>query len=146
MKIFTMMSYAHGFVGATKELVEMEKAGLDVVWVPEAYSFDGVSAMGYLAAKTERVTIASGILNIYSRTPTLMAMSAAGIDSLSEGRCMLGLGASGPQVIEGFHGVPYDAPMTRIRETIEICRMVWKREEKLNYEGKKYQVPLAFVI
>lgn len=142
MKISTMMSYAHGFVGATKEIVEMEKAGLDVVWVPEAYSFDGVSAMGYLAAKTERVTIASGILNIYSRTPTLMAMSAAGIDSLSEGRCMLGLGASGPQVIEGFHGVPYDAPMTRIRETIEICRMVWRREEKLNYQGKKYQVPL----
>jgi F420-dependent oxidoreductase-like protein len=136
------MSYAQGFAGATKEIVEMEKAGLDVVWVPEAYSFDGVSAMGYLAAKTERVTIASGILNIYSRTPTVMAMTAAGIDSLSEGRCMLGLGASGPQVIEGFHGVPYDAPMTRMRETIEICRMVWKREEKLNYSGKKYQIPL----
>ena len=142
MKISTLMSYAQGFVGATKEIVEMEKAGLDVVWVPEAYSFDGVSAMGYLAAKTERVTIASGILNVYSRTPTVMAMTAAGIDSLSEGRCMLGLGASGPQVIEGFHGVPYDAPMTRMRETIEICRKVWKREEKLTYNGKKYQIPL----
>lgn len=136
------MSYAQGFVGATKEIMEMEKAGLDVVWVPEAYSFDGVSAMGYLAAKTEKVIIASGILNIYSRTPTLMAMTAAGIDSLSEGRCMLGLGASGPQVIEGFHGVPYDAPMTRIREVVEICRKVWKREEKLTHDGKKYQIPL----
>ena len=142
MKISTLMSYAHGYVGATKEIVEMEKAGLDVVWVPEAYSFDGVSAMGYIAAKTEKVTIASGILNIYSRTPTLMAMTAAGIDALSEGRCMLGLGASGPQVIEGFHGVPYDAPMTRIREVVEICRAVWKREEKLVYNGKKYQIPL----
>ncbi len=142
MKISTLMSYAQGYVGATKEIVEMEKAGLDVVWVPEAYSFDGVSAMGYIAAKTERVTIASGILNIYSRTPSLMAMTAAGIDALSEGRCMLGLGASGPQVIEGFHGVPYDAPMTRIREVVEICRDVWKREEKLNYQGKKYQIPL----
>lgn len=142
MKISTLMSYAQGFVGAAKEIIEMEKAGLDVVWVPEAYSFDGVSAMGYLAAKTERVTIASGILNIYSRTPTVLAMTAAGIDSLSEGRCMLGLGASGPQVIEGFHGVPYDAPMTRMRETIEICRMVWKRQEKLNYNGRKYQIPL----
>jgi F420-dependent oxidoreductase-like protein len=142
LKISTLMSYAQGFVGATREIVEMEKAGLDVVWVPEAYSFDGVSAMGYLAAKTERVTIASGILNIYSRTPTVMAMTAAGIDSLSEGRCMLGLGASGPQVIEGFHGVAYDAPMTRMRETIEICRKVWKREEKLTYNGKKYQIPL----
>lgn len=142
MKISTLMSYAQGYVGATNEIVEMEKAGLDVVWVPEAYSFDGVSAMGYIAAKTERVIIASGILNIYSRTPALMAMTAAGIDALSEGRCMLGLGASGPQVIEGFHGVPYDAPMTRIREVVEICRMVWRREEKLVYDGRKYQIPL----
>ena len=142
MKISTLMSYAHGFVGATEEIVEMEKAGLDVVWVPEAYSFDGVSAMGYIAAKTEKVTIASGILNIYSRTPSLMAMTAAGIDSLSEGRCMLGLGASGPQVIEGFHGIAYDAPMTRIREVVEICRKIWKRQEKLDHQGKKYQIPL----
>jgi len=142
MKISTLMSYAHGFRGATKEVVELEKAGLDVVWVPEAYSFDAVSAMGYLAAKTERVTIASGILNIYSRTPALMAMTAAGIDEISEGRFMLGLGASGPQVIEGFHGLPYDAPVTRLREVVEICRKVWLREEKLTYDGKKYQVPL----
>ncbi len=142
MKISTLMSYAQGYVGATKEIVEMEKAGLDVVWVPEAYSFDGVSAMGYIAALTNKVTIASGILNIYSRTPTLMAMTAAGIDALSEGRCMLGLGASGPQVIEGFHGLPFDAPMTRIREVVEICRAVWLREEKLIHNGKKYQIPL----
>lgn len=142
MKISTLMSYAAGYIGATREIVEMEKAGLDVVWIPEAYSFDGVSAMGYVAAKTERVTIASGILNIYSRTPTLLAMTAAGIDSLSEGRCMLGLGASGPQVIEGFHGVPFDAPVARIREVVEICRMVWRREEKLVYNGKKYQLPV----
>ena len=99
------MHYNQGYVGATKEIVEMEKAGLDTVWLAEAYSFDAVSAMGYVAAKTETVTIASGILNIYSRTPTLLAMTAAGIDALSEGRCMLGLGASGPQVIEGFHAV-----------------------------------------
>ncbi len=142
MKISTLMSYAQGYVGATKEIVEMEKAGLDVVWVPEAYSFDGVSAMGYIAALTQNVTIASGILNIYSRTPTLMAMTAAGIDALSEGRCMLGLGASGPQVIEGFHGIPFDAPMTRLREVVEICRAVWLREEKLSFSGKKYQIPL----
>jgi F420-dependent oxidoreductase-like protein len=142
VKISTMMSYAQGYIGATKEIVEMEKAGLDVVWIPEAYSFDGVSAMGYVAAKTNRVTIASGILNIYSRTPTLLAMTAAGVDALSEGRCMLGLGASGPQVVEGFHGVPYDAPLARIREIVDICRDVWKREEKLNHQGKKYQIPL----
>lgn len=142
MKISTLMSYAQGYIGATREVVELEKAGLDVVWIPEAYSFDGVSAMGYMAAKTNRLTIASGILNIYSRTPTLLAMTAAGIDALSEGRCMLGLGASGPQVIEGFHGLPYDAPLTRMREIVDICRTVWKREEKLSHQGKKYQIPL----
>ena len=142
MKISTMMSYAQGYVGATKELVELEKAGLDVSWIPEAYSFDAVSAMGYIAAKTERITIASGILNIYSRTPALMAMTAAGVDALSEGRCMLGLGASGPQVIEGFHGVPYNAPITRMREIVEICREIWLRENKLDYQGKKYKIPL----
>jgi F420-dependent oxidoreductase-like protein len=142
VKISTSMHYGQSYIGATKEIVEMEKAGLDCVWLAEAYSFDAVSAMGYVAAKTERVTIASGILNIYSRTPTLLAMTAAGIDALSEGRCMLGLGASGPQVIEGFHGVPYDAPMTRIREIVDICREVWRRDEKLDYQGKKYQIPL----
>jgi F420-dependent oxidoreductase-like protein len=98
--------------------------------------------MGYIAAKTERITIASGILNIYSRTPALMAMTAAGVDALSEGRCMLGLGASGPQVIEGFHGVPYNAPITRMREIVEICREIWLRENKLDYQGKKYKIPL----
>src|SRR3546814_13017385 len=77
----------------------------DLVWVAEAYGYDAVSQMGYLAAKTSTVKIASGILPIYTRTPTLLAMSAAGIDALSDGRCLLGLGASGPQVIEGFHGV-----------------------------------------
>jgi F420-dependent oxidoreductase-like protein len=141
MRISTLLSYASGFKEAVKEVQALEKAGLDVVWVPEAYSFDAPSAMGYLAANTERVTIASGILPVYSRTPTLLAMTAAGIDYLSDGRCMLGLGASGPQVIEGFHGVPYTAPVSRIREVIDICRMVWRRE-KVNYDGKYYQIPL----
>ncbi len=141
MRISTLMSYASGMKEAVKEVQELEKAGLDMVWVPEAYSYDAPSAMGYIAAKTDRVTIASGIMPIYTRTPSLLAMTAAGIDYLSDGRCMLGLGASGPQVIEGFHGVPYDAPTQRIREIIEICRMVWRRE-KVNYDGVHYQVPL----
>lgn len=141
MRISTLMSYASGFKEAVAEIKELEQAGLDVVWVPEAYSFDAPSAMGYIAAETERVTIASGILPIYSRTPTLLAMTAAGIDALSDGRCMLGLGASGPQVIEGFHGVPYHAPVARLREIIDICRMVWRRE-KVQYMGKHFQVPL----
>jgi F420-dependent oxidoreductase-like protein len=84
--------------------------------------------MGYIAARTSRIEIASGILPIYSRTPALIAQTAAGIDALSEGRTILGLGASGPQVIEGWHGVPYDHPLERTREIIDICRRVWRRE------------------
>jgi F420-dependent oxidoreductase-like protein len=141
MRISTLLSYSNGMKEAVKEVQELEKAGLDMVWVPEAYSYDAPSAMGYIAAKTERVTIASGIMPIYTRTPSLLAMTAAGIDYLSDGRCMLGLGASGPQVIEGFHGVAYDAPTQRIREIIEICRMVWRRE-KVSYMGQHFQIPL----
>ncbi len=141
MKISMLLSYAGGFKDAVREVQELEKAGLDQIWVPEAYSFDAPSAMGYLAAQTERITIASGILPIYSRTPTLLAMTAAGIDYLSDGRCMLGLGASGPQVIEGFHGVPYTQPVARIREIIEICRQVWRRE-RVQHDGRHYQIPL----
>lgn len=141
MKISTLLSYAGGFKEAVQEVQDLESAGLDQVWVPEAYSFDAPSAMGYIAARTQRVTIASGILPIYSRTPTLLAMTAAGVDYLSDGRCMLGLGASGPQVIEGFHGIAYHAPVARIREIIEICRTVWRRE-RVQHLGRHYQIPL----
>ncbi len=135
------INYAGGFAETVAELAEHEKAGLDIVFVPEAYSFDAVSQLGYIAARTERLEIASGILQIYTRTPTLTAMTAAGLDYVSGGRFTLGLGASGPQVIEGFHGVPYDAPLGRTREIIDICRQVWRRE-RLEYAGKHYTIPL----
>jgi len=135
-----MLSYAGGFKAAAAEAVELERAGLDVLWVPEAYSFDAVSQLGYLAAVTDRVQIGSAILPIYSRTPALLAMTAAGIDFVSDGRFILGLGASGPQVIEGFHGVAYDRPLARTREIVEICRRVWRREVLTN-EGI-YPLPL----
>src|ERR1700727_726365 len=136
------LNYAGNFAESARQVVALEAAGLDVVWVAEAYGYDGPSLMGYLAAKTERVEIGAAILPIYSRTPTLIAMTAAGIDALSDGRFILGLGASGPQVIEGFHGVPYTAPIARTRETIEICRKVWAREEPLAYEGDVFTLPL----
>lgn len=142
MKISMQMPYAGRFEKSVEQTQSLEAAGLDIVYVAEAYSFDAVSVMGYLAAKTSTVQIASGILPIYSRTPTLIAMTAAGIDFISDGRCILGLGASGPQVIEGFHGVPYDAPLGRTREVVEICRKVWAREEKLTYDGRFYELPL----
>ncbi|WP_327583177.1 LLM class F420-dependent oxidoreductase [Nonomuraea sp. NBC_00507] len=141
MRIGMALNYSGGFKESVAELADYEKAGLDIVFVAEAYSFDAVSQMGYIAAKTERLEIASGILPVYSRTPTLLAMTAAGMDYVSDGRFTLGLGASGPQVIEGFHGVPYTAPLGRTREVIEICRKVWRRE-RLEHEGKHYTVPL----
>ncbi|MCC6224919.1 MAG: LLM class F420-dependent oxidoreductase [Microthrixaceae bacterium] len=142
MKISMQLPYAGGFEWAVQQVVELEAAGLDIVYVAEAYSFDGVSQMGYLAARTSTVQIASGILPIYTRTPSLLAMTAAGVDYISGGRAVLGLGASGPQVIEGFHGVPYDAPLGRTREIIEICRKIWAREEKLTHDGRYYHLPL----
>ncbi|MEV1241148.1 LLM class F420-dependent oxidoreductase [Nonomuraea sp. NPDC049750] len=141
MRIGMALNYSGGFKESVAELADYEKAGLDIVFVAEAYSFDAVSQMGYIAARTERLEIASGILPIYSRTPALLAMTAAGLDYVSDGRFTLGLGASGPQVIEGFHGVPYTAPLARTREIIEICRQVWRRE-RLEYEGKHYTLPL----
>ncbi|TMR97051.1 LLM class F420-dependent oxidoreductase [Nonomuraea basaltis] len=141
MRIGMALNYSGGFKESVVELADYEQAGLDIVFVAEAYSFDAVSQMGYIAAKTERLEIASGILPIYSRTPTLLAMTAAGMDYVSDGRFTLGLGASGPQVIEGFHGVPYTAPLGRTREVIEICRKVWRRE-RLEHEGRHYTVPL----
>jgi len=142
MKISMAVNYSGDVKAMADQVVEYEKAGVDLVWVAEAYGMDAPTVMGYLAAVTETVEIASGILPIYSRTPTLLAMTAVGVDVLSNGRCMLGLGASGPQVIEGFHGVTYDAPLGRTREIVEICRKIWKREDKLQHDGKYYQMPL----
>jgi F420-dependent oxidoreductase-like protein len=141
MKLGMQIDYAGGFKESAQKVAAYEKAGLDIAWVAEAYGFDGPTFMGYLAATTETITIASGILPIYTRTPTLMAMTAAGMDALTDGRFILGLGASGPQVIEGFHGVKYDAPLGRTREIIEICRQVWTRE-RVVHDGRYYHLPL----
>jgi F420-dependent oxidoreductase-like protein len=142
MRIATTLSYAGGFKESARQVSDLEKAGLDLVWVAEAYGFDGPSMMGYLAALTDRVEIGSGILPIYTRTPTLIAMTAAGIDAMSGGRFHLGLGASGPQVIEGWHGVAYDSPLGRTREIASICRNVWAREAPLEHHGQRYDIPL----
>jgi F420-dependent oxidoreductase-like protein len=100
--------------------------------VAEAYGFDSPTLMGYLAAKTERVQIGSAILNIYSRTPALIAQTVAGLDNVSGGRAILGIGASGPQVVEGWHGVPYDRPLGRTRELVDLVRRALRREVLTN--------------
>ena len=142
MKLSMMLNYAGGFHAGVDRVVELEKAGLDVVWIAEAYSADAISQVGYLAAKTNTVEIGTGIVNVYSRTAAIMAMTAAGCDYVSNGRFILGLGASGPQVIEGFHGVPYEKPMQRIKEYIQACRMIWAREEPFHMDGQTVKVPL----
>jgi F420-dependent oxidoreductase-like protein len=132
MKISTMLAYDGSPRNAADQVVALEKAGLDTVWVAEAYGFDSPTLMGYLAAKTEKVEIGSAILNVYSRTPGALLQTATGLDNVSGGRALLGLGASGPQVIEGFHGLPYSKPLARTAEVIEILRKGFRREPLIN--------------
>ena len=141
MKLSSAIAYTGNPKQAGKRAHDLEAAGIDMIWAAELYSFDAISLLGYLAAHTERAELATGILPIYSRTPTLTAMTAAGLDAISEGRFVLGLGTSGPQVIEGWHGVPFDKPLTRTRELIDICRAVWRRE-RVVYDGDAYTLPL----
>jgi F420-dependent oxidoreductase-like protein len=142
MRIGMPMSYSGDFAETAGVIAEYEAAGLDIIFVTEAYSFDSVSQLGYLAAKTTSLQIASAIFNVYSRSPALLAMTAAGLDYVSGGRFTLGIGASGPQVVEGFHGVPYTAPLARTREVVDICRTVWRREP-LEHDGAQIQIPLS---
>jgi F420-dependent oxidoreductase-like protein len=141
MKLATTVNYSGDFHADVERVRDFERAGVDLVWVAEAYSFDSISLIGYLAAKTSTVQIGTGIINVYSRTATAVAQTAAGCDFVTGGRFVLGLGASGPQVIEGFHGVAYDKPMSRIVDYINVCRMVLRREPVV-YDGAVVHVPL----
>ncbi|MDT0547350.1 MULTISPECIES: LLM class F420-dependent oxidoreductase [Streptomyces] len=145
MKISMQLRYEGGaadVVAAADQVAGLERAGLDLIWVPEAYAFDAPSFMGYLAARTSRVEIGAGILSVFTRTPALLAMTAAGVDALSGGRCHLGLGTSGPGVVEGLHGVPYAEPLARTRETVEVLRAFWKRDRPVTYDGRVLRLPL----
>jgi hypothetical protein len=141
VRIGIQASYSGGFRETAAEIRELESAGLDLATVAEVYTFDAVSQLGYLAAVTERVELMSGIVPIYSRTPALTAMTAAGLDFVSDGRFTLGLGASGPQVVEGWHGVPYDAPLQRTpRGRGDLPTGV--APGAAGHEGPKYTIPL----
>ena len=140
MKLSMPLIYAGNPRETADQVAGLEKAGLDTIWVAEPYGFDAPTLMGYLAAKTETVEIGAGILNIYSGTPGALLQTAAGLDNVSGGRAVIGLGASGPQVIEGFHGVPYDKPVARTREIVDIIRRGLRRETITN-DGI-YQLPL----
>ena len=120
---------------------QAEALGVDSVWTPEAWMYDALTPLGYLAAITERVRLATGVVQLGARSPAMLAMSALALQKMSGGRFVLGLGTSGPQVMEGWHGVRFDRPVTRTRETIDIVRMV-ASGERVHYEGKVYELPL----
>jgi len=122
-------------------VVEAEKLGMDICWVAEAWGSDAPSALGYYAARTDRMLLGSAIMQVGTRTPVAVAQSAITLSNLSDGRFLLGLGASGPQVIEGLHGVPFGRPVQRIRETVEIVRQVFEGG-KITYAGTEFQIPL----
>ncbi|MEV6407470.1 LLM class flavin-dependent oxidoreductase [Streptomyces bobili] len=122
-------------------VTEAERLGLDICWVAEAWGSEAPSPLGYLAAKTERMLLGSGIIQLGTRTPMAIARAAITLSQITEGRFLLGLGPSGPQVIEGLHGVPFARPLSRMRETVDIVRQA-ATGEKISYSGREYQVPL----
>jgi F420-dependent oxidoreductase-like protein len=121
-------------------VVEAERLGVDMCWVAEAWGCDAPTPIAYLAAKTERIILGSGIMQVGVRTPAMTAMTAMTLARISDGRFVLGLGSSGPQVMEGLHGVEFAHPLGRMRETIEIARKVF-RGDKLEYDGRHFQLP-----
>ncbi|CAL9673673.1 Putative coenzyme F420-dependent oxidoreductase [Streptomyces sp. enrichment culture] len=141
MKISTMLTYGTDPREAADHVVRLEAAGLDTVWVAEGYGFDSPTLMGYLAARTSTVEIGAAILNVYSRTPTMLASTAAGLDSVSGGRAVIGLGASNPKIIEGWHGMPFVRAAARTKETVEIVRAALRREA-VDHDGRSFQIPL----
>ncbi|MEP6659419.1 MAG: LLM class F420-dependent oxidoreductase [Acidimicrobiales bacterium] len=141
MKLCTTMMFDGDAARLVSKVRDLEAAGVDMVLIPEIYGFDQVSVLGYLAATTERIELMTGIVNVYSRSPALIAQSAATIDALSGGRFTLGIGTSGAQVIEGWHGVPFEKPLGRTRDTVDICRKVWSGD-KVTHDGSAVKLPL----
>jgi len=121
---------------------EAERLGFDSVWTAEAYGSDALTPLTWVGALTSKIKLGTGILQMPARTPANTAMSAATLDMLSGGRVLLGLGLSGPQVVEGWHGQPYGKPLTRTREYVEIVRRILAREKPLDFQGEEYQIPI----
>lgn len=142
MKLAIGIGYSGGRVELPVEMVQRaEQLGYDSVWSAEAYGSDAVTPLAYLAAKTSRIKLGTGILQIPARTPAMCAMTMSTLDALSGGRVLVGLGMSGPQVIEGWHGESYGRPAARIREYVEILHKIWDRREPVAFDGKVYRLP-----
>lgn len=131
---YTEMHDREGIIALAREA---EDLGYDCIWGSEVYTYDVFTTLTQIACATSTIKVGTNIAQIYARTPALLATTAASLDQISGGRLILGIGASGPQVIEGWHGVPYDRPVQRTREIIEICRKIWSGE-KVFHEGKVF--------
>lgn len=135
-----------GYWGSRAELdmelvLEAERLGYDSVWAAEAWGSDAVTVLSWIAARTERIKVGSAILQMPARTPAMTAMTAVTLNELSDGRFLLGLGLSGPQVVEGWHGVPYGKPLTRTREYVAVVRMITARRHPARFAGEFYRLP-----
>ena len=142
MRLGLMLGYAAGKLELPTELVrEADRLGVHAVWTAEAYGSDAVTPLAWLGARTERIKLGTAIMQMPGRTPANAAMTAMTFNQLSGGRFLMGLGLSGPQVVEGWHGVSYAQPLARTREYVEIVRRIFRREAPLTYDGRHYQIP-----
>lgn len=142
MRLGIMLGYASGKVDLPIELVQAaDEMGIYAVWTAEAYGSDAVTPLAWLGALTKRIKLGTAIMQMPGRTPANAAMTAMTLNQLAGGRFLMGLGLSGPQVVEGWHGVSYKMPLTRSREYVEIVRRIFARQEKLTYDGRLYQIP-----
>jgi F420-dependent oxidoreductase-like protein len=142
MRLGLTVGYSGRGMGLPLELIlEAEKLGFDSVWTAEAYGSDAITPLAWVGAQTSRIRLGTAIMQIPARTPAMCAMTAMTLDALSGGRFILGLGPSGPQVVEGWHGVAYGKPLTRTREYIQIVRQILKREKPVEFHGEEYDLP-----
>ena len=144
MEVSVNVGYFGPHLGNEKALFqELDKIGVSCIWTAEAYGYDAVTPLSYFAAFTENIKLGSGIMQIPGRTPAMTAMTAVTVDKLSNGRFRLGLGVSGPQVVEGWHGVSYGKPLKKTREYVQIIRDIFNRESKTTFEGEYYNLPYS---
>lgn len=142
MKLGINIGYSGAEIHVPIDLIRrVEALGYDSIWTAEAYGSDAVTPLAYIAALTTRIKLGTAIMQIPARTPAMCAMTMSTLDALSGGRVLVGLGLSGPQVVEGWHGVPYGKPAARTREYVEILRKIWARQEPVSYEGQEYHLP-----
>ena len=142
MRLGLTIGYSGAKMALDMPLIEeADRLGFHSVWSAEAYGSDAVTPLAWIAARTQQIHVASGIMQMPARTPAMTAMTATTLDQLSGGRFLLGLGVSGPQVVEGWHGQPYGKPLVKTREYIEIVRKIWAREQPVEHQGEHYQIP-----